>query len=253
MPGGAARELDIQPRSPNRLSYGTSANTVGAEQGDPVKPAKFATSEVQRVCQWFVTRNATGGLPTQEVLEDRPVANRRTALSKLLSYVLRHDPGRFGLSLGAGGWVSIDDLLVRCREHGRPITREQLDHLVATNSKRRFAISEDGTMIRASQGHSVAVDLGLAALEPPEVLYHGTVAPSLPAIRAEGLRKMERQHVHLSPDPETARVVGQRRGSPVVLRIAAAAMHRAGHVFHCADNGVWLTDHVPPSYISDHP
>jgi len=178
--------------------------------------------------------------------------DRRTGWSKYLSYVLRHAPGSIGLSLGAGGWVRIDDLLTRCREARRPITREELDEVVASGSKQRFAISPDGTMIRASQGHSVAVNLELSAVEPPEFLFHGTVARSLFAIRADGLRRMKRNHVHLSPDPETARIVGRRRGAPHVLRIAAGAMHRAGHVFHLADNGVWLTEHVPPNYISDH-
>ena len=181
------------------------------------------------------------------------MADRRTGQSKFLSYVLRHDPGSIGLSLGAGGWVPIDELLARCQSAGRTITSDELAALVSGGGgKRRFAISQDGAMIRASQGHSVAVDLELPALEPPELLFHGTVARSLPAIRAEGLRRMSRHHVHLSPDPETARIVGRRRGQPLVLRIAAGAMHRDGHVFHRADNGIWLTEHVPPDYISDH-
>lgn len=186
------------------------------------------------------------------VVLEQGVADRRIALSRYLSYLLRHQPGRVGLSLDAGGWARIDDLLERCREAGRPISRELLDEMVATNSKRRFAISEDGTRIRASQGHSLAIDLGLPPALPPEILYHGTVASSLPAIRTRGLRRMTRHHVHLSPDAETARAVGSRRGAPVVLSIAAGAMHRDGHVFHCSDNGVWLTEHVPPEYISDH-
>lgn len=175
-----------------------------------------------------------------------------TALSKYLSYLLRHDPGSIGLALAAGGWVRVDDLLARCRQAGRPFTREELDAVVASGGKKRFAISPDGTMIRASQGHSVSVDLELPAATPPEFLYHGTVARSLPAIRAQGLSRMGRNHVHLSPDPETARAVGRRRGAPCVLRIAALAMHRDGHVLHRADNGVWLTERVPPDYISDH-
>jgi putative RNA 2'-phosphotransferase len=182
----------------------------------------------------------------------KKVTDRRTAQSKYLSYVLRHDPASIGLALGAGGWVKIDDLLARCRDAGHAITREELDDLVTSSQKKRLAISEDGSMIRASQGHSVAVDLELPAVTPPEFLYHGTVARYLPAIRADGLRRMSRHHVHLSPDPETARIVGRRRGAPHVLRIAAGAMHRDGHVFHRADNGAWLTDHVPPNFISDH-
>lgn len=119
--------------------------------------------------------------------------------------------------------------------------------MVATDGKRRFEIR--GDRIRASQGHSVDVDLGLPPATPPPYLWHGTVARSLGAIRAEGLRRMNRHDVHLSPDRETATRVGARRGRPVVLTVDAGAMHRDGHMFRVSANGVWLTQAVPPRYL----
>ncbi|MEU4267801.1 RNA 2'-phosphotransferase [Streptomyces sp. NPDC026092] len=173
---------------------------------------------------------------------------RRTVkVSKYLSKHLRHQPERIGLVLDPNGWTEIDALLRAAREHGFPITRAELDHVVAANDKKRFAI--DGSRIRASQGHTVQVDLDLPPAQPPAYLYHGTVAASLDGIRAEGLRPMARHHVHLSPDRETATRVGARRGRPVVLSVDAGAMHRAGHVFHVSANGVWLTDAVPPEFL----
>ncbi|MGW6395338.1 RNA 2'-phosphotransferase [Streptomyces sp. NPDC055103] len=173
---------------------------------------------------------------------------RRTVkVSKYLSKHLRHQPERIGLVLDAQGWTEIDTLLRATAAHGFPITREELDHVVATNDKKRFAI--DGTRIRASQGHTVEVDLDLPVAEPPAYLYHGTVADRLPSIRTEGLRPMARHHVHLSPDRETATRVGARRGQPIVLSVDAGAMHRAGYVFHVSANGVWLTDAVPPEFL----
>jgi putative RNA 2'-phosphotransferase len=172
-----------------------------------------------------------------------------THLSKFLSLVLRHDPKAIGIVLDQHGWVAIDDLLSKCQLHGTPISRDVLEEIVATSPKRRFAISEDGRRVRANQGHSVEVDLGYEPKQPPEVLFHGTVAGRLSSIRSEGLRKMDRHHVHLSADEATARAVGMRRGTPIVLRIAAAAMHAEGHVFYLSANGVWLTDQVPPQYI----
>ena len=130
---------------------------------------------------------------------------------------------------------------------GFAVTRAELDHAVATNDKQRFQV-EDGR-IRASQGHTVAVDLGLPPATPPAYLYHGTVARVLDVIRAEGLRPMARHHVHLSADRETATRVGARRGRPVVLAVDAAAMHEAGHVFRVSANGVWLADAVPPRFL----
>jgi putative RNA 2'-phosphotransferase len=174
--------------------------------------------------------------------------DRRTErISKYLARHLRHDPGRIGITLDPQGWVGVDELLAAAARDGFPFSRAELERVVATNDKRRYAL--DGDRIRASQGHSVAVDLGLPAVEPPAVLFHGTVGRSLPAIRAEGLKPMARQHVHLSPDRETATRVGARRGRPVILTVDAGAMHRAGHVFHRSENGVWLTAAAPPAFL----
>ncbi|MFJ6410382.1 RNA 2'-phosphotransferase [Streptomyces hydrogenans] len=173
---------------------------------------------------------------------------RRTVkVSKYLSKHLRHQPERIGLVLDAHGWTEIDALLAAAASHGFPISRAELDHVVAANDKKRFAV--EGTRIRASQGHTIEVDLDLPAAEPPAYLFHGTVADRLPAIRAEGLRPMARHDVHLSHDRETATRVGARRGRPVVLSVDAGAMHRAGHEFRVSANGVWLTGSVPPEFI----
>ncbi|WP_055698755.1 MULTISPECIES: RNA 2'-phosphotransferase [Streptomyces] len=176
-----------------------------------------------------------------------PDEQRTVKVSKYLSKHLRHQPERIGLTLDENGWVEIDALLAAAAAHRFPVTRAELDHVVATNDKRRFAV--EGGRIRAQQGHSVDVDLGLPPATPPAYLYHGTVAARLAAIRAEGLRPMNRHAVHLSPDRETATRVGARRGRPVVLPVDAGAMHRDGHVFRVSGNGVWLTDAVPPAYL----
>ncbi|MGX1029453.1 RNA 2'-phosphotransferase [Streptomyces sp. SAI-097] len=172
---------------------------------------------------------------------------RSVKVSKYLSKHLRHQPERIGLTLDEGGWAEIDTLIAAAAAHGFRFTREELDHVVATNDKRRFAV--EGARIRASQGHSIHVVLQLPSAAPPAYLYHGTVARHLEAIRAEGLRPMNRHAVHLSPDRETATRVGARRGRAVVLPVDAAAMHRDGHVFHVSANGVWLTQHVPSRYL----
>ncbi|WP_406485408.1 RNA 2'-phosphotransferase [Streptomyces sp. NBC_01563] len=173
---------------------------------------------------------------------------RRTVkVSKYLSKHLRHQPERIGITLDANGWVPIDALLRAMARNNVPLTRAELDHVVATNDKQRFAV-ENGR-IRASQGHTVPVDLDLPPAEPPAYLYHGTVGHALDSIRNEGLRPMARTHVHLSPDRETATRVGARQGRPVVLSVDAGAMHRAGHTFHVSANGVWLTASVPPAFL----
>jgi putative RNA 2'-phosphotransferase len=189
------------------------------------------------------------GAPGEPVTSTSMDRDEHIRLSKFLSYVLRHRPQAVGLALDRHGWVGVDELVAKCRAHGKELSREVLEEIVATSPKRRFAISDDGLRIRANQGHSVDVDLGYAPRTPPEVLFHGTVASRLRSIHAGGLRKMRRHHVHLSSDSETARMVGARRGEPVVLRITAAKMHGDGHVFYLSENGVWLTEQVPPEYI----
>jgi len=169
--------------------------------------------------------------------------------SKRLSYVLRHRPDSIGVTLDPNGWIDVDALLAALGRHGPAVDRALLERVVAGNDKQRFAFSPDGLRIRASQGHSVAVDLALTPQQPPPVLYHGTASRFMKSILAEGLRAGARQHVHLSRDVDTAKRVGTRHGVPVVLTVDAARMARDGAVFYLSDNGVWLTDAVAPRYL----
>ncbi|PWV85340.1 putative RNA 2'-phosphotransferase [Prauserella marina] len=171
-------------------------------------------------------------------------------MSKRLSLYLRHAPERIGIQLDEGGWVEVDVLLAALAGKGIALTRAQLNEVVVTNDKRRFAFDHTGTRIRANQGHSVAVELDLPVRVPPALLYHGTVAAFLPTIRESGLLPMKRHDVHLSATVGTARTVGSRRGEPVVLTVDAAAMTREGHEFRLSANGVWLAREVPPRFLS---
>ncbi len=175
---------------------------------------------------------------------------RLLRLSKYLSKYLRHQPEDLGLALMPGGWVEVDALLAASARKGFRIERDELEEVVARNDKKRFAFDETGTLIRAQQGHSAPVDLELEPATPPATLYHGTPERNLPAILKSGLLKINRHHVHLSPDEATARAVGGRRGRPGVLAVDAEEMHNDGWVFYRSGNGVWLVDHVPPRYLS---
>jgi len=168
-------------------------------------------------------------------------------ISKFLSLILRHQPELAGLTLDPNGWVDIDRLIDGCAQAKKSITREQLERVVEQSDKQRFTIK--GNMIRANQGHSVEVELDLKSARPPQVLFHGSVQRFMQKISAEGLQKMNRHHVHLSPDIETAEKVGSRRGEPVILEIDSEAMYKDGHIFMCSLNGVWLTENVPYAYI----
>lgn len=170
-------------------------------------------------------------------------------ISKFLSLVLRHRPETIGVVLDDAGWTLVEELLSAMRRSGRGISREELDAVVRENDKQRFAFDETGLLIRAQQGHSRPVELGYKPAVPPDVLFHGTPRQFVEAIRAGGLQKQSRHHVHLHAGEETATAVGRRRGEPVVLTVDALRMHRDGFAFFVTPNAVWLTDHVPPEYL----
>lgn len=172
---------------------------------------------------------------------------RATSLSKFLSLVLRHQPQKIDISLDSDGWVDIDVLLAALERNGRAVSRADLEQVVEENNKKRFKI-QDGK-IRANQGHSVKISLGLEPIEPPLTLFHGTATRFVDAILEQGLRKMKRHHVHLSQDENTAMKVGARHGKVVILLVDSGRMFKDGKQFFVSDNGVWLTESVAPEYI----
>ena len=175
--------------------------------------------------------------------------SRLVKISKFLSYHLRHHPDKIGLELAPGGWVAVEELLAACKKHRFGLHRAELEEVVANNDKNRFSFDSTGKLIRANQGHSVEIDLQLQPTTPPDVLYHGTGHRAVESIMDKGLCKMSRHHVHLSTDIATATAVGARHGRPVIFTVDAAAMHKAGYMFYCSENGVWLVDSVPPEYL----
>lgn len=172
------------------------------------------------------------------------------SMSKFLSLILRHKPETVGLTLDAGGWVSVPRLLDACAQHGHSLSLADLLLIVQTSDKQRFALNEDQTRIRANQGHSIEVELGYQAQTPPAMLYHGTADRFIDSIKTSGLIKGKRHHVHLTTDRDTARTVGSRYGKPTLVSVDSGAMHRDGFAFFVSDNRVWLTEHVPPNYLT---
>lgn len=172
-------------------------------------------------------------------------------ISKILSLLLRHNPEKAGVTLDKNGWTDVDDLVGKFSVKFFPIDLEMLIEVVEKDNKKRYSFNSDQTKIRANQGHSIPVDLNLEPQMPPTVLYHGTVERFISSIRENGLRKGNRQYVHLSKDKETATLVGIRRGKPVILEIQAGTMASRGYKFYLSENKVWLTDFVPAEFIRE--
>ncbi len=175
--------------------------------------------------------------------------NRKDSMSKFISLVLRHHPDAAYIQLDEHGWANVEKLLAGIKKTGRKINMEFLDEIVRTDEKQRYSFNEDKTLIRANQGHSISVDVGLKEQEPPEVLYHGTAVGFYQSIQKQGIRPMSRLYVHLSKDIETAVNVGKRHGKPIILKVHSGVMYEGGISFYLSENGVWLTKKVEPKYF----
>lgn len=175
--------------------------------------------------------------------------DKQIQISKFLSLVLRHRPEMIGIQLDKNGWTDIRDLIEKANHYGISFDRETLHQIVAINSKKRFAFNESMEKIRASQGHSIDIELGYEKRKPPAILFHGTCDRFVDSILKTGLEKRGRQHVHLSSDLDTSITVGQRHGKPFVFKVFAEQMYNDDFEFFISENGVWLTDNVPTKYL----
>jgi putative RNA 2'-phosphotransferase len=170
---------------------------------------------------------------------------------KFLTWLLRHRPGALDLNMDDEGWVEVDQLIAKSSDSHQPFSEELLQQIVQTDNKSRFSYCNCGKYIRANQGHSIAVDLKFEKRRPPKVLFHGTGTQFLQSISIEGLKPMERHHVHLSPDRKTAKQVGGRKGKPAILEIDSERMSADGQDFYYSQNGIWLVSSVAPDYINN--
>ena len=176
---------------------------------------------------------------------------RLERISKFISMILRHRPEVIGITLDEHGWANVNELIKGINETGEEVefSKATLEKIVKTDKKQRYSFSQDKTLIRANQGHSIPVDVELEKKEPPKVLYHGTGVKSVKAIQEQGLLPMERLYVHLSTDVETATNVGKRHGTPVIFQVNAEQMQKDGYDFFQSVNDVWLTKEVPTKYL----
>ncbi len=174
---------------------------------------------------------------------------KKDSMSKFISLILRHHPEAAYIELDEHGWADVDKLIKGIKRTGKKMNMELLEEIVRTDNKQRYSFNEDKTRIRANQGHSISVDVGLKEQEPPVFLYHGTAVGFYQRIQEQGLKPMRRLYVHLSKDVETAVNVGKRHGKPIVLKIHSGDMYRDGQTFYLSENGVWLTKNVAPKYF----
>ena len=168
-------------------------------------------------------------------------------LSKFMSYILRHDPRKFGLEPDSYGFVAVQDLLTVLADRYGELDISDLKGAVQDCPKRRFEIR--GEKIRARYGHSIDVMLDAQPCQPPEFLFHGTSPAMKGSILEEGIKPMKRKYVHLSKTTEEASQLGNRKSkNPVVFTVKAREAHEQGIRFYDMDLVV-LTEEVPARFI----
>lgn len=154
------------------------------------------------------------------------------SIGKLICFVLRHKPEVIDIKIDRNGWANVDELIEKIKEYKqKEITLQDLEIMVATDNKTRFAFNEDKTKIRANQGHSIDVDVELEQVTPPNVLYHGTGRKYLESIQQDGLIPKSRLYVHLSADTDVAVTVGKRHGDVAIFELDCRSMVRDGFCF----------------------
>lgn len=107
------------------------------------------------------------------------------------------------------------------------ITLQQIQHVVDTNDKKRYQLTEiEGEyFIRANQGHSLKTveskDLLQEIQQDVSPVIHGTSAKAWESIKEQGLSKMNRNHIHFAVGlPSDKGVIsGMRNSSQVYIYI----------------------------------
>jgi len=185
------------------------------------------------------------------------MTNSQKHISKFISLILRHNPKKFNFNIEYhGAWANTQDLIELMKNNGKNVSIEDLEIVVLEDSKGRYSFNDDKSKIRANQGHSIDVDLGLKSLktnELPTWLYHGTNSRFVDSILSSGLKPMSRQHVHLSDNIETALQVGDRRKKDDtethIFKISTIEAVNQGIEFFKSENGVYLANYIPAEIL----
>lgn len=176
-----------------------------------------------------------------------------TKLSKLVSYILRHKPEDYDITLDDAGWVDIPLLIKQITDQHNTyvgIDKDTFEQITQQSGKQRFEIQ--GNKIRAFYGHSIKTKIVRDISCPPDVLYHGTPTDTAALILKDGLKAMNRQNVHMSSDEQTAEIVAKRWHSDyLILKVDAKRAFDEGINFYEGNENIWLADYIPHQYIKE--
>ena len=165
-------------------------------------------------------------------------------LQKKLVWLLRHNATEFNLHMDPAGFASVHDILA-LREFSTWCRWKLADVSRVVDNCGKGRLELQGTAIRAVQGHTIRTVTSAAEHWDPdqEVLMHGTTLDKWRHIRREGLRRLARNHVHLSAD------FGEHlRDSEVLVTVNVETWLAQVVLFERSRNGVILTaGPIPPT------
>ena len=173
-----------------------------------------------------------------------------TKLSKQISYILRHHPEEFNITLDSEGWCTIDELIKILNNENKYgiITVTTLNDMLNSFDKKRFEIKNK--KIRAYYGHSIETKIIKKTCEPPKYLYHGTARKNIDRIRKQGIITMSRQYVHLSDNTDLAYTVGKRYDNdPIIIKVLAQKAWQNNIKFYCGNEDTWLSENIPFEFL----
>lgn len=177
-----------------------------------------------------------------------------TAISRMLTGILRHFPEKFGVKLDEHGWASLYEIVRGIKRKHRRFRWLRIRHIVAlvlTDDKGRYQLDMENKRVRATYGHSIKVDLSDLPKEGiPDVLYYPTTEEELEFIQEIGLKPGDRKWVHLSRTYKDAYIAGRHRvDDPVILEVDAKGAIEAGYEIYAAAKTVFITHEIPPEFV----
>jgi len=179
-------------------------------------------------------------------------SRERDSTARKLALVLRHAPEKFDLEMDINGWIDVRDITRKFKESNRRQHWMRPHHIRAiseTDPKGRYEVK--GNMMRATYGHTVEIELDLPTLEIPDSLYFPCNPEESDNLLEVGLNPGDRLHVHLSSSIKSAATAGRfHMKNPAIIEIDSARMVASGETIWHAGVTVYLSESVPPDFLS---
>jgi len=150
------------------------------------------------------------------------------------------------------GWIDVKDIIRQFKKGGKRYHWLRPHHFTAiaeTDPKGRYEVR--GNTIRATYGHTVEIELDLPTDNIPDALYFPCDPKQTENLLEVGISPSGRAHVHLSATIRNAAEAGHVHFAlPTILEVDTAQMYAAGETIWHAGITVYLTENVPPQYLS---